>query len=180
MNPQVTNLLLTGLPGCGKTTVGRRVIERLVDLRLAGFYTQEIRQHGQRVGFEAVGLSGRSATLAHVDFRSHHRVGRYGVDLGGFEAILQVELAKPTGQVDIFVIDEIGKMECLSRVFVGAVTSILDSQVPVLATVAAKGSGLIAAVKARPDVEIVTVTPANWGDLPDVLVERVRSMPERL
>ena len=24
------------------------------DLRLAGFYTQEIREHGQRVGFEAI------------------------------------------------------------------------------------------------------------------------------
>ena len=155
-------------------------MELLGDLRLAGFYTQEIRQHGQRVGFEAVGLSGRSATLAHIDFRSPHRVGWYGVDLGGFEAILQAELAKPTGQVDIFVIDEIGKMECLSRVFVGAVTSILDSQVPVLATVAAKGGGFIAAVKGRPDIEIVTVTHVNRGDLPDVLVERVRSMPERL
>ena len=49
-------LLLIGPPGCGKTTVLRRVVERLSGLRLAGFYTREIRQRGQRAGFEAVGL----------------------------------------------------------------------------------------------------------------------------
>ena len=52
------NLLLTGLPGCGKTTVLERVAEHLGDLRLAGFLTLELREHGQRVGFEAVGLGG--------------------------------------------------------------------------------------------------------------------------
>ncbi len=42
------NVLLTGPPGCGKTTVVRRVIEQLGDRCLAGFYTQEIRQCGGR------------------------------------------------------------------------------------------------------------------------------------
>ena len=57
----VRNVLLTGAPGCGKTTVICRVIELLGDLRLAGFYTQEIRNRDQRVGFQAIGLSGQSA-----------------------------------------------------------------------------------------------------------------------
>ena len=60
------NLLLTGPPGCGKTTVLERVVEHLGDLRLAGFLTLELREHGQRVGFEAVGLGGRRVILAHV------------------------------------------------------------------------------------------------------------------
>ena len=66
----IKNLLLTGPPGCGKTTVMRCLIERLDGLRLAGFYTQEIREQGQRVGFEAASLSGRRALLAHVRSRS--------------------------------------------------------------------------------------------------------------
>ena len=53
MSRPITNLFLTGLPGCGKTTVIRHVIERLTDKQLAGFYTREVRQHGQRMGFEA-------------------------------------------------------------------------------------------------------------------------------
>jgi nucleoside-triphosphatase len=39
--------LLTGEPGSGKTTVIRRLIELIHDLRVAGFYTQELRQQGQ-------------------------------------------------------------------------------------------------------------------------------------
>jgi nucleoside-triphosphatase len=69
------HLLLTGPPGCGKTTVILRLLQRLRDLRLVGFYTLEMRQRGQRVGFEIVGLSGRRAVLAHVRSSSRHRVG---------------------------------------------------------------------------------------------------------
>jgi nucleoside-triphosphatase THEP1 len=37
MRPPIINLLLTGLPGCGKTTVVRRVVELPGSRRLAGF-----------------------------------------------------------------------------------------------------------------------------------------------
>lgn len=143
-------------------------------MRLAGFYTQEIREHRQRVGFEAIGLSGRSATLAHVDFHSPHHVGRYGVELGGFEAIVQAELVRVPDSMDLFIIDEIGKMECFSRGFTEAVTRVLESQVPVLAAIAAKGGGFIAAVKTRPDVEIVIVSVSNRGRLPEEMPARFR------
>jgi nucleoside-triphosphatase THEP1 len=38
LNQPITNLLLTGLPGCGKTTVVRRVVELPGSRRLTGFY----------------------------------------------------------------------------------------------------------------------------------------------
>jgi len=38
------NILLTGKPGCGKTTLIRRVLERLTEIDSGGFYTQEIRK----------------------------------------------------------------------------------------------------------------------------------------
>jgi nucleoside-triphosphatase len=167
--------LLTGLPACGKTTVIRRVIELPKNRRLAGFFTQEIRQHGQRLGFEAVGLGGPGATLAHVGFHSAHRFGRYGVELESFEAIVEAELNRQPGDVDVYVIDEIGRMECMSTVFVNAIARTLDGPVPVLATIAAKGGGLIAQVKGRTDVEIVMVTAANRDRLPDELANRFRS-----
>jgi len=166
------NLLLTGPPGCGKTTVIRRVLEHLYDRRLAGFYTQEIRQGDQRVGFEIVGLSGRRGVLAHVDFAGQPRVGRYGVNLSEFEEIVRVELQRPSAEVDLFVIDEIGKMECFSRLFIDATERVLDSPSPVLATVAVKGSGFIREVKGRRDVEVVLVSAAGRDRLPNTIVER--------
>jgi nucleoside-triphosphatase len=167
-------LLLTGPPGCGKTTVILRLADLLRDLRLAGFYTQELREHGQRVGFEAVGLSsGHRATMAHVNFNSGQQVGRYGVDCGSLEPIVKSELEQPT-TVDAFLIDEIGKMELFCPSFAGAVTRLLDSDVPVVATVALKGSGLIADVKKRPDVQLVQVTATNRDQLPGELAGLLR------
>jgi nucleoside-triphosphatase len=63
-------------------------------------------------------------------------------------------------------------MECLSPVFAEIVSRILDGPVPVLATIAAKGSGFIAEVVGRQDVELVTVTAESRDRLPDELVHR--------
>src|SRR5690348_437528 len=103
----VRKVLLTGPPSCGKTTAILRLVERLRDLRLAGFYTEEIREGGHRVGFEAVGISsGQHATLAHVRSKSRHRVGKYGVEPTVLAPLVQAELIRPAGEVDLFVIDE--------------------------------------------------------------------------
>jgi nucleoside-triphosphatase len=163
------NILLSGSPGCGKTTVIRRLIERLSDLRLSGFYTQEIRERGQRLGFLAVGLSGQQAVLAHVRSPSKLRVGRYGVEPERLQPLVQAELAKSAAEVDVFVIDEIGQMELHCPAFVERVPHLLSGPVPVVATVALKGSGLIAQVKAREDARLVQVAYANRDKLPEEL-----------
>jgi nucleoside-triphosphatase len=168
------SVLLTGPPGCGKTTVIRRVVEVLADLRTAGFYTQEVRERGQRVGFEIVGLGGQRCRLAHVHWRSHLRVGRYGVEPARLEPIIEAELGPSPDDVDVYVIDEIGKMECLCPAFVEAVRRVLDGPAPVLATIAMRGGGFIAEVKAREDVQLVAVDPANRDSLPDRLADGLR------
>jgi nucleoside-triphosphatase len=64
------HVLLTGLPGCRKTTVVRHVVAALGGLRLAGFSTQEVRDGSRRVGFEVVGLGGQRCLLASVNWPS--------------------------------------------------------------------------------------------------------------
>jgi nucleoside-triphosphatase len=173
--PVAKNLLLTGPPSCGKTTCVLRLAERLCDLRLAGFYTAEVREGGGRVGFEAVGLStGRRAVLAHVRSKSRHRVGRYGVEPAALAQLVVTELGRPAREVDLFVVDEVGKMELFCPEFVDAVSRLLDGPTPVVATVAMRGCGLIAAVKAREDVRLVEVTTENRDGLPEDLEAWVR------
>ncbi|UCG34360.1 MAG: hypothetical protein JSU68_06915, partial [Phycisphaerales bacterium] len=87
--------LLTGAPGIGKTTVLIRLAERLGNLRIAGFYTEEVREAARRQGFRAVTFAGKTAMLAHVRTKSRHRVGRYGVDVSAFERLALPELQRP-------------------------------------------------------------------------------------
>jgi nucleoside-triphosphatase len=175
LTPSIKNLLLTGLPGCGKTTVIRCLVERLGDLRLAGFYTQEIRERGQRVGFEAISFSGRKALLAHVQSESPYRVGRYGVEPDQLEPF--VEDLVGTSAADAYLIDEVGKMELFCPAFVEVVPRLLDGNVAVVLTIAQKGQGLIAQVKARADIRLVTVTDQNRDGLPEELERWVRDRP---
>jgi nucleoside-triphosphatase len=164
MPRQELNLLVTGLPGVGKTTFIVNLARELTDISLAGFYTTEIREAGIRKGFELVGLDGKKSILSHVDIRSDHRVGRYGVDVNGFEAFLD-SLDLTHSDADVLVIDEIGKMECHSGKFRRLISSLLDSQKPLVATISLRGEGLITQIKRRPDVQILELTAANRHSL---------------
>lgn len=179
MNPSTKNTLLTGPPGCGKTTTLLRLVGRVRDLRLAGFYTEELREHGQRVGFEAVGLSsGLRCVLAHARSRSRLRVGRYGVDPEGLAPFVRAELERKPDEADAFVVGEIGKMELHSESFVAAIRRLLDGPRPVVATVAVKGHGLIAEVKARSDVSLIHVSDRDRDGLPQGLASWLRRLVE--
>jgi nucleoside-triphosphatase len=170
------HILLTGLPGCGKTTVVMRTLELLGDIRVAGFYTREVRKRGNRTGFDAVGLSsGRTVRLASVRSDSRVRVGRYGVELPEFETLLAEELSEGKVDAELVVIDEIGKMECSSSMFVAVVRGLLDGPASLLATVAQRGTGFIREIKDRDNVEILPVTTANRDRLPGQLVDRIKS-----
>jgi nucleoside-triphosphatase len=158
------HLLLTGRPGVGKTTVLRGLADRLEGWRLAGFYTEEVRRRGRRVGFRAVTLDGAACVMAHVDHPGP-RVSAYGVDVAVVDALAEAALARDH-RVDAYLVDEIGKMECHSVRFVARMRALLDARIPVVATVALRGAGFVAEAKARPDVEVWTVTPANRASLP--------------
>ncbi len=166
-------VLLTGRPGIGKTTAIMRFLEAVPSRRCRGFYTQEWREGGRRVGFWAITLAGERAVLAHVDRPRQHAVGKYGVDVAAFEALVLPELEGPREAVDLFVLDEIGKMECLSPKFREAVWRVLEGPVPVLGTIPSQGGGpFIERVRSRPDVALWPVTLGNRDTLPRQLEER--------
>jgi nucleoside-triphosphatase len=163
--------LITAVPGAGKTTVIRRLAE-LAPRGTVGFYTEEIRLRGERRGFRLVGLEGTEAIIAHVDFAKTHRVGKYGVDVAAIDAAVDATLERRRGR-RLYLIDEIGKMECLSARFVAAVNRLLDGSLPVIATVAKRGEGFISEVKQRADCELWTLTRENRDAMPAEILKRV-------
>ena len=165
-------LLLTGPPGVGKTTVLQRAAERLTDLPIRGFTTREIREKGERVGFRIETFDGGSDVLAHVKIRSPHRVSKYGVDTEALDRVIDEQFSRERAAV--VLIDEIGKMECLSRPFVETVESLLEATSVFVATVALRGGGFIDAVKRRPGVVLWSVTRVNRDEMPARVEEWVR------
>jgi nucleoside-triphosphatase len=168
------NLLVTGRPGVGKTTLLEQVMEQLRgSLRLAGFTTAEERDpSGQRTGFRILTVGGRQAELARAGLRSTVRVGRYGVNLQAFERLALPELARR--DVDLIAIDEIGKMECASERFRHAVRDALEAPVSVLATLGNARLPFFLALRARPDVEVFTLTEHNRNDMVADLCSRLQ------
>jgi nucleoside-triphosphatase len=162
--------LITGKPGVGKTTLVQKIIERMRSVNMAGFYTADIRSKGSRLGFELQGLNGKRRTLAHVGIHGQHRVGKYGVNTGGFEEFLEtLDLMNP--DVELIVIDEIGKMELFSNRFRSLVCYALNSDKQVLASIPIKGNEFIREIKQRLDIHLFEVTHGNRDHLPDALVK---------
>lgn len=90
------------------------------EIPVTGFYTQELRENQIRVGFQISSFqTAKSAVVAHVNFSSTFRVGKYGVDTPTFESVAipgmmrfnsttyQQELKSSTSS-NIYIIDEIG------------------------------------------------------------------------
>jgi nucleoside-triphosphatase THEP1 len=167
------NILITGLPGIGKTTVIRKVIELCSPLKFAGFYTSEIRVNNTRQGFKIFSLSGQEGILAHENFYSGFQVGKYGVNLKDLEDIGVKEIQR-SNTADVIIIDEIGKMEVFSEMFCRAVEDVLDSKSIVLGTISRKAGGFIKKIHSRDDVQIVEVTSANRNSLPQYLSNRIK------
>jgi nucleoside-triphosphatase len=169
-------ILLEGRPGSGKSTIARRLADRLSQdgIPVSGFITEEIRQSGRRLGFSLERFGGERGVLAHVDLPGPPRVGRYGVDLAAFERVA-IPALEEAGEHGVAIIDELGKMELASDAFREAFAELLDRPVPVVATVQSASHPFTDALKRRRDVETMRVTTANRDELPELLAARLRS-----
>lgn len=163
-------LLLTGLPGIGKTAVIRALPAMISNKRIGGFYTQEIRLAGNRQGFRLISFNHVDTVIAHIDFSGTHRVGKYGVDIAAIDQAAEQTLCVNPA-IEVYLVDEIGKMECLSSRFVTAMRTLLNSEKPVVATIGKKGGGFMDEVKRRKDVELWEISHDNRDNMPDRILD---------
>lgn len=181
-------ILVTGPPGVGKTTLIMRVLQKLKDahpqLKVQGFYTREIRQSGERTGFEVVTVDGRTAVLSSVTPMSGGsarwpNVGKYKVDVKGFEslALPELEIKEDTG---LFIIDEVGKMELFSTSFFPAVLHVLDSNIPVLASIPVPKFGRdipeVASIRNREDAILHKLSKDNRDRVMEQISSQLSSL----
>ncbi|MFB0563135.1 MAG: NTPase [Candidatus Lokiarchaeia archaeon] len=166
------NLLITGLPGVGKSSLINKIIEeaRSRNLIVGGILTPEVRSEVQgkkvRIGFLIVNLLTREQDfLAKVGVKSEYRVSKYGVIKENIENI-GVRALETAKKADLIIIDEIGKMELFAPTFVVAVREAFDSSKPVLGTIGKNVQHpFIDEIKKRRDIEILNLTRNNRDEI---------------
>lgn len=159
----IMNILVTGQPGIGKTTLIQKVVHSCDNT--AGFYTQEIRKDGRRIGFAIKTMDGKSGILAHINIDSPFKVSKYKVNIPDIENICVPSIDL---DADVIVIDEIGKMELYSESFKQKVLKALETK-KVVATIMKRKHPFCDTIKEREDTKIYTVTKENRDRLVKII-----------
>jgi nucleoside-triphosphatase len=170
-------LFLTGRPGIGKTSVLLQVVDALTrrELKLGGFVSHEVREHGLRVGFAIVDIATRrKGWLAHVNQAVGPSISKYRVNMIDLNRIGTTAILTAIEEADVIVIDEIGPMELVSSPFQEAVKNAMATSKPIIGTIHRRARDpLIFSIKSRQDVALLEVTLANRITLSDQIVRRV-------
>jgi len=172
METEKKNILISGLPGIGKTTLIKKICKEIQDRHPVGFYTEEIRLGDLRKGFQLINLKGNRSILAHILIESPYHIGKYRVDIKAFDEFLD-SLDLEQHKDSPIIIDEIGKMECLSGKFVKMIWDILDSDNRVIATMSHTDGGIKGKIKQREDVKLYKMNLDNRDSLFNEILEQL-------
>ncbi len=171
----MNNILITGLPGAGKTTLIKRLCIIFKEFNPVGFVTDEIMEEGQIAGLEVNNLFGDSRILGHTKIKSKVSAGKFKIDIKGFEIFLDQTFSKEK-KTGLYFIDEIGKAASESKKFGKIILGLLDAKKPVICTIADRGVGLVNDIRKREDVKIYEVTELTRDILLKELIIAIRDL----
>jgi nucleoside-triphosphatase len=160
-----TNILITGKPRTGKTTLIKRLVECFSNTHTGGFYTEEITKNNLRLGFKIVTLDGREGILAKKGMSSLFRLGQYGIDIHDLEEIGVNAIEQAVREKELVVIDEIAKMELFSPRFREVVIKALNCPKQVLGVIQMSNHPFLNQTRSRKDIEIHELTIHNRESL---------------
>lgn len=165
-------ILLTAPPATGKSTVIEKVVGAFKGTK-RGIVAREIRDdHGERVGFTSVNESGDSQRfMFRTKTPNEDSIGGlFNVDLEAVDGFVVPELKEgmQTG-CGLLYVDEIGRAQAKSALFLATLREIIASKSNVLASIVYEDEPWSLEFKRHPDVCILEVTPSNRDRLPEIL-----------
>ncbi len=177
MSTDIRKILITGLPGCGKTTLCTRAIDSVGDAyNVGGIISTEIRESGSRKGFKIIDISTKEeGILAHVNQKTGPRIGKYRVNLNDLDEVGVNAIGNAIEKCDVVVIDEIGPMELCSSRFIEVINAAFDSDKCILATIHFRSRHpVVEGIKNREDVAIYRLHENNRDEMLNTIVELLR------
>ncbi len=152
------NILITGNPRSGKSTLLKDVVKNF-DCK-TGFITSEIREKGERVGFNIETQNGEKSIFASINIKTDFKVSKYFVDIKSLEEIMPT--VDKFNNEDLLFLDEIGQMQLTSQKFKRIVKKYLDASNVCIATISKIYSDeFIEEIKKRSDTFLVEITQEN-------------------
>jgi len=165
------NVFIAGAPGIGKTRLIYRLYRDLSPLLIRGFHKEAIHENEVLKGYRISTFNFEELILAHVHIEGPELYGNFGLNLDGFKKIISTQL-DISGHVELFLMDEVGPMECTSEEFRHKFIEILDSEIPVIASLASIDILGVLKIKNRKDISLLKMTHRNRDSMwKNVLVE---------
>jgi len=163
------NIFITGNPGCGKSTLIKKLLEEIFNKRVSGIITPEIRTNRERQGFKIIDIaSGKEETLASANIEPGPGVSKYRVNLEGIDIIMG-KFLESYEDSEYVVIDEIGMMELYSKKFREIIEMVINSNKIVIATLSRR---FLREFKSRG--EVFFLTRDNFDEICLKLVSRLK------
>lgn len=174
MSAENQKILITGLPGCGKTTLCNRAIDSLKGVyNIGGVVSTEIREGGSRKGFKIIDiLTKEEGILAHINQKTGPRIGKYRVNLNDLDNVGVNAINNAIKKCDVVIIDEIGPMELCSNRFIKAIKDAFDSEKSVLVTIHYRSKHpVVENIKEREDVALYKIDENNRNEMLNKIIE---------
>jgi nucleoside-triphosphatase len=155
----------------GKTTAIKKIVEQIGADQCGGFYTEEIKDPMNRIGFSCVTLTGEIQEIASIYSKSPIRIGRYGVDIENFERIALPAIQESMDSKKVTIIDEIGFMQMGSVPFQHMIYKLVsNADNLVVGTVPIHSHPEIDKIKKLPGVTLYSLNEENRFSLPEFVV----------
>lgn len=137
-----SRIIISGPPRSGKSTLISKLIEhyKKKQFTISGFLTPEVREKNKRVGFDLKNINtGKRYKLARIgDYHTNYRLGKYHVFTKDLDILISKLEDLYLKNIDLMIIDEIGKMELFSKKFQDFIKYIFNSDFNIIATIGQK------------------------------------------
>lgn len=164
---KVARILLTGEPRVGKSTV----IEKIIRKHSIDSYVlaKEIRKKNERIGFKLITPKEDCQFAYRKVLPLTPRVGRYWIDVDLINKVCIPAVEKAMAKKNLFVFDEFGAMQMLSRQLKNKVYKLLESNMPLLTTITKADFRWARKIKSYKNIEVIEVTRKNRKSLPRII-----------